>query len=315
MEYFAFGETFVEEHRSSNNSPYKFNGKELDEETGWYYYGARYYDARTSIWLSVDPLANVDYLMNDEAYINGEHNGGVFNSFNHNSYGYCYQNPVILIDPNGKQVVPKLYEKTDAKGKPIPQVNKGKIRFMNAMKDFAKTTYGSELIANFTEKGYSHFGVKGNGKYTGYKLMIHQLNFENGQDQFNYTTDSDGNSKTGSLYMQEIGGKLFFVMTLDLYEKDSKYLAETITHELALHGYLIEKLINLYEESGYDAASEYFDMMTGDQGINDHCELINPLSEHEGALQYKKTRDELIKINPEYEEVFKKEQEKYESQY
>src|SRR5690606_8845653 len=75
MEYFAFGETFVEEHRSSNNSPYKFNGKELDEETGWYYYGARYYDPRISIFLSVDPLANVDYLMNDEAYINEEING------------------------------------------------------------------------------------------------------------------------------------------------------------------------------------------------------------------------------------------------
>ena len=57
IEYFAFGETFVEEHRSSNNSPYKFNGKELDEETGWYYYGARYYDPRISVWLSVDPLA------------------------------------------------------------------------------------------------------------------------------------------------------------------------------------------------------------------------------------------------------------------
>ncbi len=103
MEYFAFGETFVEEHRSSNNSPYKFNGKELDEETGWYYYGARYYDPRISIWLSVDPLANVDYLMNDEAYINGEHNGGVVNSFNHNSYAYTYQNPIRYIDPNGKQ--------------------------------------------------------------------------------------------------------------------------------------------------------------------------------------------------------------------
>lgn len=103
MEYFAFGETFVEEHRSSNNSPYKFNGKELDEETGWYYYGARYYSARESFWLSVDPLANVDYIMNKEAYINGEHNGGIFNSFNHNSYGYCYQNPLIYFDPNGKQ--------------------------------------------------------------------------------------------------------------------------------------------------------------------------------------------------------------------
>ncbi|MDX9925296.1 MAG: RHS repeat-associated core domain-containing protein [Ignavibacteriaceae bacterium] len=105
MEYFAFGETFVEEHRSSNNSPYKYNGKELDEETGWYYYGARYYDPRGSVWLSVDPLANVDYLMNNEAYINGEHNGGVFNSLNHNSYGYTYQNPVIYVDPNGKQTI------------------------------------------------------------------------------------------------------------------------------------------------------------------------------------------------------------------
>ena len=113
MEYFAFGETFVEEHRSSNNSPYKFNGKELDEETGWYYYGARYYDPKISVWLSVDPLANVDYLMNDEAYINGEHNGGVFNSFNNNSYAYTYQNPILYIDPNGKQVEwSELWENT-----------------------------------------------------------------------------------------------------------------------------------------------------------------------------------------------------------
>ncbi len=42
--------------------------------------------------------------MDSEHYIDGDHNGGVFNHFNHNSYGYCYQNPVRLIDPNGKQV-------------------------------------------------------------------------------------------------------------------------------------------------------------------------------------------------------------------
>lgn len=36
-------------------------------------------------------------------YLNGEHNGGVYNSKNIVSYGYCYQNPVILVDPNGKQ--------------------------------------------------------------------------------------------------------------------------------------------------------------------------------------------------------------------
>jgi len=35
---------------------YKFNGKELDAESGMYYYGARYYDPRISIWMSVDPM-------------------------------------------------------------------------------------------------------------------------------------------------------------------------------------------------------------------------------------------------------------------
>ena len=57
MEYLPFGETLVEEHLNSNNSPFRFNAKELDEETGNYYYGARYYDPKFSIWISVDPLA------------------------------------------------------------------------------------------------------------------------------------------------------------------------------------------------------------------------------------------------------------------
>jgi RHS repeat-associated protein len=56
LEYFAFGETFVEEHSNTHRTPYLFNGKEQDEETGLYYYGARYMDARTSVWLSVDSL-------------------------------------------------------------------------------------------------------------------------------------------------------------------------------------------------------------------------------------------------------------------
>jgi len=36
---------------------YEYNGKELDTETGYYYYGARYYNPATSVWLATDPLA------------------------------------------------------------------------------------------------------------------------------------------------------------------------------------------------------------------------------------------------------------------
>lgn len=57
-------------------SPYKFNGKELDTETGMYYYGARYYDPKISVWMSVDPLTE-DFP-------------------DLNPYTYCMQNPMLL---------------------------------------------------------------------------------------------------------------------------------------------------------------------------------------------------------------------------
>ncbi|MCK0203072.1 RHS repeat-associated core domain-containing protein [Ornithobacterium rhinotracheale] len=56
-EYIAFGEVLFDEHTTETNMPYLFNGKELDSETGLYYYGARYYDTKISLWLNVDPLA------------------------------------------------------------------------------------------------------------------------------------------------------------------------------------------------------------------------------------------------------------------
>ena len=55
--YLPYGELLVDEHSSSADLPYKFNGKELDEETGLYYYGARYMNPVTSMWYGVDQLA------------------------------------------------------------------------------------------------------------------------------------------------------------------------------------------------------------------------------------------------------------------
>ena len=47
---------YWDEDTSSEEMPYKFNGKELDQETGQYYYGARYMNPVTNLWYGVDAL-------------------------------------------------------------------------------------------------------------------------------------------------------------------------------------------------------------------------------------------------------------------
>ena len=83
--YLPYGELLVDEHSSSEDLPYKFNGKQFDEETGLYYYGARYLNPVTSLWYGVDPLA--------EKY---QASG---------SYLYCRQNPVRRVDVDGNDEV------------------------------------------------------------------------------------------------------------------------------------------------------------------------------------------------------------------
>jgi RHS repeat-associated protein len=85
VEYVPFGEVFIEERNNTWNTPYLFNAKELDEETGLYYYGARYYEPRVSLWYGADPM--------QEKY------PGV------STYAYCVQNPVKFIDPDGNEPV------------------------------------------------------------------------------------------------------------------------------------------------------------------------------------------------------------------
>jgi RHS repeat-associated protein len=85
VEYVPFGEVFIEERNNVWNTPYLFNAKELDEETGNYFFGKRYYDPRISIWLSTDPL--------QEKYPHIS------------TYAYTFQNPIKYVDPNGKEPI------------------------------------------------------------------------------------------------------------------------------------------------------------------------------------------------------------------
>jgi RHS repeat-associated protein len=51
-EYTPYGELWIEKASAASNidRAYRFTGKERDEETGLYYYGARYLDSKASRW-------------------------------------------------------------------------------------------------------------------------------------------------------------------------------------------------------------------------------------------------------------------------
>ncbi|HRO76712.1 MAG TPA: RHS repeat-associated core domain-containing protein, partial [Crocinitomicaceae bacterium] len=78
-EYYPFGETSFGSYAKKR---YKFSGKERDNESGFYYYGARYYMAWACRFVSCDPLA-------------GKYS-------NLSSYNYAADNPIKFIDDNGE---------------------------------------------------------------------------------------------------------------------------------------------------------------------------------------------------------------------
>jgi len=66
------------------NWTYTFSAKERDPETGYSYFGSRYYSSDLSVWLSVDPMSDKYASLSP--------------------YVYCANNPVMLVDPNGEEI-------------------------------------------------------------------------------------------------------------------------------------------------------------------------------------------------------------------
>ena len=84
--YMPWGEKYISQKTGNFSTIYTFSGKERDDETGYSYFGQRFYDSELSFWLSVDPL-RIKYPS--------------FTPFN-----YCANNPIKLVDPNGEEVNP-----------------------------------------------------------------------------------------------------------------------------------------------------------------------------------------------------------------
>ena len=89
--YFPYGSVWRDAKNDAEGAPprtqaFLFTGKEYDQETGYYYFGARYYDPQVARWLSVDPLPV----------------GKGTDALHLALYVYSGWSPVTLVDPDGR---------------------------------------------------------------------------------------------------------------------------------------------------------------------------------------------------------------------
>ena len=95
-EYLPYGE-FSRRVRTSEKVTNYFTGQKLDDESGLYYYGARYYDPAIGRFIQPDTIVQSPY---DPQTLN--------------RYSYCGNNPVNRIDPDGHSFK-KLFKKVFSK--------------------------------------------------------------------------------------------------------------------------------------------------------------------------------------------------------
>ncbi|PKP22020.1 MAG: hypothetical protein CVU04_00170 [Bacteroidetes bacterium HGW-Bacteroidetes-20] len=190
------------QRNSSWNAPYTFSGKEKDVETGYGYvkklrffsslafgnekqvfhyahclrrFGARYYDSGLSIWLSVDPMSDKYPSMSP--------------------YNYCANNPVILVDPDGREIG-DFYdlwgERLGTDGNPDGMVyfvdDRESIRKINKNDRKNKTTDVSDVIVYMTTSINDLSDA----------LEVFDRTKDNGGSKEEYTVwDNDGNGFSG----------------------------------------------------------------------------------------------------------------------
>ena len=124
-----------------------FNGKEKDYESGFHYYGARYYwSEMLTGWLSVDPMADKNPSISP--------------------YAYCAWNPVKLVDPDGKwpwepkhiRQARKFARQND--GYFSIEVKRNGVKLANVGYKASSAEFGSVFaIKSFAPEGYNSRGT------------------------------------------------------------------------------------------------------------------------------------------------------------
>ena len=144
--YLPYGELLVDEHSSSEELPYKFNGKQFDEETGLYYYGARYMNPVASVWYGVDRFTEKYPL--------------------YSAYNICRSNPLLFFDESGDSTI--LFATT------LPGADK---RFLKGGGSLATHTF---LVVKDKNGKMTHFayGSEINGLMGAFEGRLREVEYE-----------------------------------------------------------------------------------------------------------------------------------------
>lgn len=276
--YYPFGTPYADAGMKPSCQRRKYNGKELDNMHGLktYDHGARQNYSVLGFWDRPDSKSE-DY-------------------YNVSPYQYCHNNPVKYLDPDGKRIKTKYFTDNDCKYYNSPK------QFANAMKAFAKTTYGKKILADFTPKGKYFFGVKGNGKYSKYDFVIEELDFSNPSEQASYFVTPDGEILGTSVLVNTDGMPSFYV-SINV-QKTEEELKETINHEFSIHLSQYEDIIKAYEKNkDYNDASDEWNSESAEE---QHKDMKRIIPQKKGTKYYRTTQKELRYIDNKKRNYIKK---------
>jgi len=188
--------------------------KELDNETSYTYFGARYYDSELSGWLSVDPMSDKYPSLSP----------------------YCYtaDNPVVLVDPNGESINP-IYDKetskflgTDDRGLQGEAIIMNKTDFKQGMSHEEAMSKGKTLD---NISFYEALKFANNGKFKDF--IDHYNNLPNSPDWDGYLSLNEANEWYRNGNGQPLFVDLSKIDLSNLYSLGDNYIGE-------------EKYINLF---------------------------------------------------------------------
>ena len=179
---------------NSFSSRYRFNAKERDWETGNFYYGARYFDPKISVWLSVDPLSS------ERSWIT--------------PYNFIQNDVLSRVDPDGNLDVCETCPKNDSQwdifresefefeynesDKTVERVSKDKINLEEVknpllevnvfMSEVNRGKYKGDLISDHFVSNEEGYGFS-NRQEINYKTKdgVVKINIELGEKKFGIT--------------------------------------------------------------------------------------------------------------------------------